>query len=180
MKTHLIYLSIIAVLVIVLCLSFLKPRKEIERVQYKTDTLTVIRTDTVHHTEVKWRDRTVVDTVLLKINDTVYYPLPISAYRFSEEGVYDIRAKGYNVELTDVTVFPKTEYRTVRNTIEKEVTVHKWDVYLGAKITALKGEINPSATVYITNGRKWLFGAEIGYYGGNVTYGGTIAYKLTK
>lgn len=180
MKTHLVYLSIIVVLVFVLGVALGRPAKEVEVVRHTTDTLTVVKYDTVRKTEVKWKDRQVIDTVYIASGENGQAPVPISKYNFTQPDLFDIHATGYDVKLTDVTVFPKTEYRTITNTVEKEILTYRWDCYLGAGISAFDRRVIPSINFYVKAPRSWLFGVNVGYYNGGCIYGANISYKLNK
>ena len=82
----------IAVLAFVLGLLLRKPIESVEVVKHVTDTVTVVKTDTVTLTKVieKTNERKVVDTVYIYVNDTIQVPVPISQYHFFEKDKYDI------------------------------------------------------------------------------------------
>lgn len=180
MKIHLVYLSIIVVLVFVLGITLSRPAKEVEVIRHTTDTLTIVKYDTIRKTEVKWKDRQVIDTVYIASGENELAPVPISKYHFTQVDLFDIQATGYDVKLTDVTVFPKTEYITITNTVEKEILTYRWDCYLGVGISAFDRQVIPSINLYVKSPKKWLFGVNVGYYNGGVIYGANISYKLNK
>ena len=153
-----------------------------DRVEYKTKVETIIdttiRIDTFVVEKPVVKTKKVVEEKIIYVHDTVKVVIPISEYRFFQDGIYDITARGYDVSLSNVTVFPKTEYRTVTNTVETTVYKDTWNLYLGAEIWAFNRQVVPSVNLTLKTPKKWLLGAKIGYYEGNVVYGGQISYKI--
>lgn len=177
-KTHIIYLVIIAALVAILGLAFSRPQKVVTETKYVTDTTVVERIDTMVITKIKEVEKTVTDTAYIVVRDSIFVPIPMSDYRFSQKGLYDITAHGYNVSLSNVTVYPKTVTNTVTNTIEKEVVVKSWDFYIGAGFFALNKEVIPDVSLAVKSPNKWLFSLSTGYYNKGWFYGGTAYYKI--
>lgn len=180
LKLHLAYLVIIAVLVLILGLVLKRPEKVITETKYLTDTTTVTKTDTVEITKVVEVEKRVVDTTYITVRDSILVPIPMSEYRFFKKGLYDITAYGYDVSLSNITVFPKTVYQTVTNTVEKEVLVNKYSLYLGGGIWALNGEVIPKVSLALKTKNRWLFEASAGYYDKVWIYGATVYYELGK
>lgn len=156
-----------------------RPEKVVEVVKHKTDTTVVEKIDTIHLTKVVEKEKIVTDTTYIVVNDTIRVPIPISTYRFFEKNLYDITAKGYNVSLESVSVFPKTRYETITNTIEKEVAYNYWDFYLGLGLSYYNSECIPSISATVKSPRSFLFGANLGYYNKSMVVGATIQYKIT-
>lgn len=179
-KLHLAYLVIIAVLVLVLGLVLKRPEKVITETKYLTDTTTVTKIDTVEVTKIVEVEKRVVDTTYITVRDSILVPIPMSEYRFFQKGLYDITAYGYNVSLSNITVFPKTVYHTVTNTVEKEVLVNKYSLYLGGGIWAFNGEVIPKVSLALKTKNRWLFEASAGYYDKAWIYGATAYYELGK
>ena len=178
-RFHIVYLAIIAVLLVVLGVSLSRPDKVVEVIKHQTDSLVVVKHDTLTITKVVEVEKKVVDTVYVK-SEPDSTPIPISDYRFFKPNEYDITARGFNVTMPSITVFPKTITKTVTNTIEKEVVLEKYAIYGGFGITAFNGRFAPEASVSLATPRKWLISAKIGYFEGNAYYGGTIQYRLTR
>lgn len=179
LRLHFIYLIIIAFLSCFVVLLLKKPEKIVEVTIEKTDTLTIVTHDTLTITKVIEVEKKVVDTVYVTNNgnDT---PIPISQYRFFKENEYDITAMGFNVTIPKITVFPKTEYRTVTNTIEKEVIATNWDFFFGGGLWRYNQEWIPHISFAAKAPQKWLFFANLGYYNNNIMFGGTILYNIKK
>lgn len=172
-------MAVIAALLVVLGISLNRPEKVVEVVKHKTDTLTVTKTDTVTITDVKYVTKKQVDTVYIPSNGQDEIPVPMSNYRFFQSGLYDITAYGFNVSLSNVTVFPKTEYKTITETIEKEIVLRQWDFYLGGGIWRYKDEWIPNIGCMVKTPKNFLFGANLGYYNKSLIVGGTVHYKIT-
>lgn len=177
-KFHIVYLAIIAALLVVLGVSLSRPDKVVEVIKHQTDSLVVVKHDTFTITKVVEVEKKVVDTVHVK-SEGDSTPIPISEYRFFKPNEYDITARGFNVTIPSITVFPKTITKTVTNTIEKEVVLESaWNCYLGVGFWAFDKNVVPTANLIIKAQNKWLFGANVGWYNGRPIYGGNISYKI--
>ena len=172
--THVVYLAVIALLTIALGISLRRPSKVVEVVKREVDTLSITRYDTLKITTVKEVEKRVVDTVYIS-NGLI----PISQYRFFEQNKYDITAFGYGVLLESVTVFPKTITNTITNTIEKEILVTNWDIYLGGGLWKYKDEWIPRVSATVKSPKNFLFGADLGFPKEGLMIGGTVQYKIT-
>lgn len=180
LKLHIVYLVIIAVLALILGLVLKRPEKVITETKYLTDTTFVERIDTVEITKIVEVEKRVVDTTYITVRDSILVPIPMSEYRFFQKGLYDITAYGYNVSLSNITVFPKTVYQTVINTVEKEVTITSWDIYGGFGIWRFKDEWIPNIGLAVKAPKNLLFTANLGYYDKDLLYGGTLYYNFGK
>lgn len=144
----------------------------------RTDTLYKTRVDTFVVEKPVVKTEKVVEEKIVYVHDTIKVLIPISEYRFFEEGLYDITARGYEVSLSNVTVFPKTEYTTITTTTEKTIYKDAWNCYLGVGIWAFDREIAPMVNLMIKTQNRWLFGLNIGYYNKQPMYGGSVNYKI--
>lgn len=143
-----------------------------------TDTLYKIRVDTLVVEKPVVKTEKVVAEKIIYVHDTIKVSIPISEYRFFEDGLYDITARGYEVSLSNVTVFPKTEYATITTTTEKTIYKDAWNCYLGVGIWAFDREIVPTVNLTIKTPKRWLFGLNIGYHNKRPIYGGSVNYKI--
>lgn len=146
--------------------------------KHTTDTTLVVKHDTTVVEKIAYKEKKIVDTVFVTVRDSIFVPIPISEYRFKEDGLFDITARGYEVSLSNVTVFPKTEYRTITNTVEKEVYRNSWNCYLGVGIWTFDREVVPTVNLMVKTRNKWLFGLNAGYYNKQLIYGGSVNYKI--
>lgn len=89
----------------------------------RTDTITIVKIDTISHTQVVYRERWHVrtDTIIHQINDTlaVHVPIPIDKYIFTDDSTYSAEVSGYGVALDKMDVFRKTVWQTT--TIDRVV-----------------------------------------------------------
>lgn len=159
--------------------SLSRPDKVVEVTKHMTDSIVVVKHDTLTITKVIAVEKKVVDTMYVK-SERDSTPIPISEYRFFKPNEYDITAKGFNVTMPSITIFPKTITTTITNTIERNVTSEKLAIYGGFGMTAFNGQFAPEASISFATPQKWLFSAKIGYFEGYTYYGGTIQYKLTR
>ena len=143
-----------------------------------TDTLYRTRVDTLVVEKPVVKEKKVVEEKIIYVHDTVKVVIPISEYRFFEDGLYDITARGYEVSLSNVTVFPKTEYATITTTTEKTIYKDAWNCYLGVGIWAFDREVVPTVNLMLKTPKRWLLGVNIGYYNKRPIYGGSINYKI--
>lgn len=178
LKLHIVYLVIIAVLALILGLVLKRPEKVITETKYLTDTTTVTKTDTVEVTKIVEVERRVVDTVYITVRNSILAPIPMSEYRFSQKNLYDITAYGYGILLSNVTVYPKTVYQTITNTVEKEVLVTNWNIYGGFGIWRFKDEWIPNMGLAVKAPKNLLFTVNLGYYDKSLLYGGTVYYNF--
>lgn len=178
-RFHIIYIAVIAALLVVLGVSLSRPDKAVEVIKHKTDSLIVVKHDTLTITKVVEVEKKVVDTVYVK-SEGDSTPIPISEYRFFKPNEYDITARGFNVTMPSITVFPKTITKTVTNTIEKEVAIHKWEIYGGFGIWRFKDEWIPNIGLAAKAPKNLLLAANLGYYDKNLLYGGTVYYNFGK
>ena len=144
----------------------------------RTDTLYKTRVDTFFVEKPVVKTKKVVEEKIIYVHDTVKVVIPISEYRFFEDGIYDITARGYDVSLSNITVFPKTEYRIVTNTVETTIYKDTWNLYFGAGIWALSDQVVPMVNLSLKTPKMWLISLNAGYYNGAIVYGGQISYKI--
>ena len=179
MKISLSLYAIVGSLVVAFLLGFFLRE---DRVEYKTKIETIIdttiRIDTFVVEKPVVKTKKVIEEKIIYVHDTVKVVIPISEYRFFQDGIYDITARGYDVSLSNVTVFPKTEYTTITTTTEKTIYKDAWNCYLGVGIWAFDREIVPTVNLMIKTQNRWLFGLNIGYYNKQSIYGGSVNYKI--
>lgn len=97
--------------------------RQTEIVKTRTDTVTLVRVDTIRYADVQYRDRWQVRADTLRhviAGDTIYVPVPILRHLFTDDTTYRAEISGYNVTLDKMEVFRRTVDRTV--TIERTIT----------------------------------------------------------
>lgn len=143
-----------------------------------TDTLYRTRVDTLVVEKPVVKEKKVVEEKIIYVHDTVKVVIPISEYRFFEDGLYDITARGYDVSLSNVTVFPKTEYRTVTNTVETTVTKYRSSLFVFGGFSSICGDFSPKVGVSLSLKGKWLISGGISLYQKQPMYDATIGYNI--
>lgn len=112
---------IVALCALCIVLLFKNCGRQTDKVTIKTDTVTIIKIDTLRLSNVVYRDRWHIrnDTVIHQINDTTYIPvpIPIDRYLFTDDTTYRAEISGYNVTLNKMDVYRRTLDRTI--TIDK-------------------------------------------------------------
>lgn len=177
-SSHIIYIVVIIVVSFIAIIGFSRPQKVVENIIERRDTTIVTKVDTIVNTDVRYVERMIVDTIYVTTNESGFGIVPMYDYHFKKEGRYDIWAYGHGVIMRNVTVYPMTRTVYVNNTIEKEIIQRKWDCYLGVGISLYSKEVIPTINLTIKTPNRWLFGANIGYCGNTLNYGGMIAYRL--
>ena len=117
--------------------------------------------------------RKVIDT--LRLTDTVY--MVREQKHYAETDVFDIWISGYKPTLDSVRVYPKTEYRTITETIVKEPTRNEWALFVGGGINAFSTSLMPHLDISLLTPKDTVISANLGYYKG-VTYGFTIQTRI--
>lgn len=156
-----------------LCVDSGEPTVVTERT---TDTLVVTKTDTVTVTKVKTIERKVVDTTYIVHRDSIYVPVPISEYHFKKNNLFDFRVRGFDVELLEANVYPKTVYETITNENTTTITKYKSSLFVLGGLDRICGAFAPNMGLSLSFKGKLLIGAKIGlledkpYWGFNIGY----------
>lgn len=179
-RTHIIYIIVIIVVVIVAVIGFSRPQKFVENIVERRDTTIITKIDTIVNTDVRYIEKTIVDTIYVTTNESGFGIVPMYDYHFKKEGRYDIWAYGHGVIVRNVTVYPMTRTVYVNKTIEKEVIQKKWDCYLGLEISALNDKVIPNISIAVKTPNRWLLTASLGYCDIGIQYGLGIMYRLGK
>ena len=179
MKSNILPWAIVGVLGVLLLWSLNTESGEpVVITEQHTDTIVTTHIDTFVVDKPVVKTKKVVEEKIIYVHDTVKVVIPISEYRFFEDGIYDITARGYDVSLSNVTVFPKTEYRTVTNTVETTIYKDTWNLYFGAGFWAFNTQVVPTVNLTLKTPKMWLISLNTGYYNGGIVYGGQISYKI--
>ena len=110
------------------------PETPVQILQHDT-LLPIVRIDTVRdtllvpkHVQVERFD-TIRDTVDGK---SVYLPVPISSYLFTDDSTYRIDMEGYHVKARSIEVYPRTVTQTVIERIEVPGKPKRWGIGISA------------------------------------------------
>lgn len=164
-------------LLVVLGVSLSRPDKVVEVIKHQTDSLIVVKHDTLTITKVVEVEKKVVDTVYVKSEgDSI--PIPISEYRFFKPNEYDITARGFNVTMPSITVFPKTIIKTVTNTIEKETTVYASSIFVFGGFSVISDAFYPKMGVGLSLKGKWLISGDFTLYQKRPLWSCSVGYNI--
>ena len=148
-----------------------------EKVEVVSDTITVVKVDTIREREVQYIEKRIVDSVYVGADNNV--AIPIEQRHYAKDNLYDAWVSGYNPSLDSIFVYPKTEDRYITNTITKTTYKYPYAAFVSFGFKAFGGDIRPSVGLSIKTPRKWLYGAEMGIYNKNdIYFGFNIGYNL--
>jgi hypothetical protein len=172
---HLLYIIVIVVLVTLLFSS----KRQIKVVENRvTDTILKIRVDTLTRYVPKYVTKKTTDTIYLQANDKNEVAIEIEQKHYSENGVYDAWISGYKPQLDSIKTYPRVEYRTITNSVTKEILVKKWNFYTCIGFKRFSDEYVPSVGFIAKSPRNSLYGVEVGAINGNLYYGLTYGFIL--
>lgn len=89
----------------------------------KSDTVTVVRVDTVivkKPIPVRVVERRTDTLTVYRGTDTLFVPVPIAQYQF-RDSLYALDITGYAVSVDRLEVYPRTTYRTIHTTTERVI-----------------------------------------------------------
>lgn len=170
---------IVGVLVVLLMWSLFTERREPVVIEKRTtDTLIVTKTDTVTITKVETKIINQIDTTYIVVRDSIRVPIPISEYEFKKDGLFNFKVKGFDVSFISANVYPKTEYRTVTNTINTTIKEDKSALFVSGGFTVISETFVPQVSVDLSIKNKWLIEANVGVYKKQMIYGCKVGYNI--
>ena len=180
MKSNILPWAIVGVLGVLLLWSLNTESGEpIVITEQHTDTLTIVKHDTVEVTKVVTKvEKEPADTVYVTVRDSIPVPIPRQEYTFSEPNLFDFRVKGFGVEFLDANVYPKTVYETIYKENTNTITKYKSSLFINAHLERFSDTFIPSVGVSLSLKGKWLIGAKIGLIENEPLYGGYVGYNI--
>lgn len=169
---------VIVLLVVVLILSLTHPR-EIVVETHTTDTVTIVRVDTIRERFPHFVYEKILDTIFIENVSENGLKLPITQ-RFYSSDYYQAWVSGYKSSLDSINVFSKIIEKTVTNTVTKEIYPKSigWYLNAGSMFIDRKAAHYVGLSVKLRN--DIMIGANIGYFDKNVIYGINVGLKLDK
>ena len=144
-----------------------------------TDTLTIVKHDTVEVTKVVTKvEKEPADTVYITVRDSIPVPVPRQEYTFSEPNMFDFRVKGYMVDFLDAKVYPKTVYETIYEQNTTTVTKYRSSLFVFGGFSAICGGFSPKMGVGLSLKGRWLISADLGLYKKTPIYSATVGYNV--
>lgn len=167
---------VIAVLAVCLILS-LTNRNEVVIETYTTDTITIVRTDTIRERIPHFISEKVLDTIFVeKVSENVL-KLPVTQRYYSTD-LYQAWVSGYKPNLDSINVFNKVVERTVNHTIDRVVYPKSIDWYLHAGSMFIDKKAAPYVGLNVKFKNDLVIGANAGVYEKKMFYGFNIGFKL--
>ena len=174
-KFHLLYISIIVVLVALL----LSSKRQIKVVENRvTDTIHSTRIDTITQYIPKYVYKHTIDTLYLPTNDQPVINLPIEQTHYASNGVYDVWISGYRANLDSIKTYQRIEYRTITNNVTKEIYKNTLDLYAYTGFRRFDHRVGQVIGLTIKTPKKWIISSEFGVMDNKIIYGMNLGFKL--
>lgn len=150
---------------LVTLLFFRCERTEPTEVEARVDTVIIseIRVDTVVVKEIVERKREIRDTIYVPCEGEDSVALEVVSKEYADSLYRAVISGVEPLNLDSMEIYPRT--RTIYREIEKKVYEYdKFPLYAVASFNGISRRLYPSVGVYTIHDRKWLYGAEIGFY----------------
>ena len=146
--------------------------------KHTTDTLIIRVVDTVTITKVKTVVKEKVDTQYVCVRDSIYFPIFLNEYQFKEEGLFDFRVKGYDVEFISAEVYQTTIRETIETTTNVTESKNKSALFIYGGFSAICDTFYPRGGLALSLKNKWLISADISYFQKHPLWGATVGYNI--
>lgn len=167
---------VIVILAVCLVLS-LTHKKEVILENRTTDTITIVRADTIRERIPHFITEKVLDTIFVEKVSENGLKLPITQRYYSTD-LYQAWVSGYKPSLDSINVFNKVVERTVNHTIDRVVYPKSIDWYLNAGSMFIDKKVAPYVGLNVKFKNDLVIGANAGVYEKNMFYGFNIGFKL--
>lgn len=167
---------VIVILAVCLVLS-LTHKKEVILENRTTDTITIVRADTIRERIPHFITEKVLDTIFVEKVSENGLKLPITQRYYSTD-LYQAWVSGYKPNLDSINVFNKVVERTVNHTIDRVVYPKSIDWYLNVGSMFIDKKVAPYVGISVKLKNDFVIGANAGVYEKNIFYGFNIGFKL--
>ena len=140
-----------------------------ERILYSTDTISIVRIDTVFIKEPVPVYKETVDTFYVHADDSTAR-LPVEQFHYHENSLYDIWLSGYKPKLDSIRLYETFSERTITNNIY--IRKDKWSLSPYAGLNVSGGSFSPAVGLSVMSPKRWTFGLEAGIDGHSRAYYG--------
>lgn len=168
----------IAVLLVSLIVS-LTNRKEVIIEKTTSDTVTIVKLDTVKVKIPTFIKEVIVDTFLVKDSLNNDYIIP-KTQRYYKSNDYEAWVSGYRPNLDSLNIFRKTITNTITNTVTREIYPKTTDLYLNVGSDYIGKQFAPNVGLAVKFRNDLMIGGNVGYYDKNLYYGLKVGFKLNK
>lgn len=144
-----------------------------------TDTLTIVRHDTVEVTKVVTKvEKEPADTVYITVRDSIFVPVPRKDYTFSESNLFDFRVRGFDVEFLGANVYPKTVYETIYEQSTTTVANGGSSLFVLGGFSSVCGDFSPKVGLGLSLKGRWLISGDFGFYKKEPMWSVTVGYNV--
>ena len=175
MKQWLPYIAIFA-LAVLLVFSWTS-KKEVVIKKHITDTVTILRIDTIRERIPHFISEKVLDTIFIEKVPENVLKLPVTQRYYSTD-LYQAWVSGYKPNLDSINVFNKVVERTVNHTIDRVVYPKSIDWYLNVGSMFIDKKAAPYVGLNVKFKNDLVIGANAGVYEKKMFYGFNIGFKL--
>lgn len=174
-KFHLLYIVVIVVLVALLLAS----KRQIKVVENRvTDTIVKVHVDTITSYVPKYIVKKTIDTLYLPTNNEDKVALTIEQRHYQEKDVYDAWVSGYQPALDSIRTYPRIEYRTITNSVTKEIYKSTLDFYPYTGFRTFDGSIGQVIGLSVKMPKTLVVSGEIGVMDNKMIYGVNLGFKI--
>lgn len=167
---------VIVLLVVVLILSLTHPREVVVET-HTTDTVTIVRVDTIRESFPHFVYEKVLDTIFIKKVSENGLKLPITQ-RYYANDLYQAWISGYKPNLDSINVFNKVIERAVNHTVDRVVYPKTVDWYMNAGSMFIDKKAAPYLGLNVKFKNDLVIGANAGVYEKKMFYGLNVGFKL--
>ena len=154
-------------------------RKEVIIEKTTSDTVTIVKSDTVKVKIPTFIKEVIVDTFLIKDSLNNGYIIA-KTQRYYKDSLYEAWVSGYRPNLDSLNIFRKTITSTITNAVTKEIYPKTTDLYLNVGSDYIGKQFAPNIGLAVKFKNDLMIGGNVGYYDNSVYYGIKIGYKLNK
>lgn len=169
---------VIAVLLVSLIVS-LTNRKEVIIEKTTSDTVTIVKLDTVKVKIPIFIKDVVVDTFLIKDSINNDYIIP-KMQRYYKDSMYEAWVSGYRPNLDSLNIFRKTITNTITNTVTRTIYPKTTDLYLNVGSDYIGKQFAPNVGLAVKFRNGLMIGGNVGLYDKELYYGLKVGFKLNK
>lgn len=177
-KFHLRYCSIIAVLVALLTLSLTKCKRVEEVEKRVTDTVTIVRIDTIVRYSPTYIYKKTTDTLYLPTNDKSFLTLPWEQTYYHKDNEYDLWISGYKTNVDSIKTYASVESKTITNNVTKEIYKSTLDLYPYLGFRHFDGKVGQVVGLSLKMPKKWMYSGEIGVIDSKIYYGVSLGFQI--
>lgn len=178
MKQYIPYI-IIGVLLVFLFLSLNREDNEVIIEKKTTDTVTIVRIDTLIERIPTFISDTIVDTIVIEKTPDSVLKLPITQ-KFYEGDKYKAWVSGFNPRLDSINVFNNVITNNVVTTDIKEIYPQTTDIFINIGVIMIDDQFTPHIGAMVKFKNNITLGGQLGYYDKKSYYGINVGLKLNR